>query len=97
MRQRIEVGSLDAVRDYISITDAALHLIKITERGRSGEIYHVASGQPIKMRDFLMQRLSTVGLDFSIVDEGAALNVRAGYDVPVIYADISRTVALLDE
>lgn len=97
LRQRIEVGSLAAIRDYISITDAAFQLIKITERGRSGEIYHVASGQPIKMRDFLIQRLSAVGLDFGIVDEGAALNIRAGYDVPVIYADISRTVALLDE
>jgi GDP-4-dehydro-6-deoxy-D-mannose reductase len=97
LRNRIEVGSLDAIRDYISISDAALQLIDITFRGRSGEIYHVASGRPIKMRDFLMQRLNRVGLDFSIVDEGAALSVRAGYDVPVIFADVSRTIALQDE
>jgi nucleoside-diphosphate-sugar epimerase len=97
LRQRIEVGSLSAVRDYISMKDAALQLIAICERGQSGQIYHVASGQPVKMRDFLKQRLSKSGLDFSIVDEAPALSFRSGYDVPVIYADISRTIALLEE
>jgi nucleoside-diphosphate-sugar epimerase len=96
-RKRIEVGSLSAVRDYISIADAAHQLVSITERGQSGQIYHVASGRPIKMRDFLEQRLSSVGLNFEIVDEAPALSIRTGYDVPVIYADISRTVALMDE
>ncbi|WP_160108877.1 NAD-dependent epimerase/dehydratase family protein [Pseudomonas izuensis] len=96
-RQRIEVGSLSAVRDYISIDEAALQLVRITERGGTGEIYHVASGRPIKMRDFLQQRLNSVGLSLEIVAEAPALSSRTGYDVPVIYADISRTVALMDE
>jgi GDP-4-dehydro-6-deoxy-D-mannose reductase len=97
LRRRIEVGSLSAIRDYISMKDAALQLLAISERGQSGQIYHVASGIPIKMRDFLKERLGKAGLDFNIVDEAPALSVRSGYDVPVIYADISRTVALLDE
>ncbi|WP_083743182.1 NAD-dependent epimerase/dehydratase family protein [Pseudomonas sp. KK4] len=97
LRKRIEVGSLSAIRDYISMKDAALQLVAISQRGQSGQIYHVASGLPISMRDFLKKRLSRAGLDFSIVDEAPALSFRSGYDVPVIYANISRTIALLDE
>lgn len=96
-RDRIEVGSLSAVRDYLPMNEAAVQLVAIAERGNSGEIYHVASGQPIKMRDFLNRRLTSVGLSHEIVDEAPALSSRIGYDVPVIYADISRTIALLDE
>lgn len=96
-RQRIEVGSLSAVRDYISVEDAARQLAAIIEHGQSGQVYHVASGQPVKMRDLLARRLAMNGLDFGIVDEHASLSTRTGYDVPVVYADITRTTALLTE
>lgn len=96
-RQRIEVGSLSAVRDYISVEDAAHQLVAIAERGQTGQVYHVGSGQPLKMRDLLARRLAVHGLDFGIVDEHASLNSRTGYDVPVVYADITRTTALLTE
>lgn len=96
-RHRIEVGSLSAVRDYISVENAAHQLVAITECGQTGQVYHVASGQPVKMRDLLARRLAIHGLDFDIVDEHASLSLRAGYDVPVVYADITRTNALLTE
>lgn len=97
LRKRIEVGPLSAKRDYISLDRAASQLISIAERGRSGEIYHVASGIAVRMRDLLADRLRASGLDLSIVDEAQELSGRTGYDVPVIYADISRTLALSDE
>lgn len=96
-RQRIEVGSLSAVRDYISVEDAARQLVAIAEHGKSGQVYHVASGQPTRMRDLLARRLAIYGLDFGIVDEHASLSTHTGYDVPVVYADITRTNALLTE
>ena len=94
-RKRIEVGPLTAVRDYISVHDAARQLAAIVERGTAGEVYHVASGQPTNMRDLLARRLEINGLDFSIVDYYAGLSPRIGQDVPVIFADIGRTAALL--
>lgn len=97
VRERIQVGPLSAVRDYISTDEAASQLINIMERGRSGLVYHVASGQPIKMRDLLQKHLDAAGLNFGIVDEAAALSLRTGYDVPAIYADISRTSELTDK
>lgn len=94
-REKIEVGSLSAVRDYISTDDAVTQLLAIADYGEAGEVYHVASGQPVTMRELLVRELSAHGLHESIVVEGAGLSNRRGYDVPSIYADISKTTALL--
>lgn len=93
-RVRIEVGSLSAVRDYISIDDAVTQLLAIADLGEPGKVYHVASGQPITMRELLVRELAVHGLNESIVVEGASYTNRLGYDVPAIYADIGRTAAL---
>ena len=96
-RKRIEVGSLTAVRDYVAIEDAAYQLVAIAERGKTGQIYHVASGRPLQMRDLLARRLALQGLDFGIVNEHVSLSSRIGYDVPMIYADITKTHLLLND
>jgi GDP-4-dehydro-6-deoxy-D-mannose reductase len=93
-RQRIEIGPLSAERDYISLEDAAKQLVAICVHGKAGQIYHVASGQPIMMRDLLKQQLSENDLNFSIVDENANQSNRSGYDVPVVYANIELTKSL---
>jgi nucleoside-diphosphate-sugar epimerase len=95
-QERISVGPLSAIRDYISLGEAAEQIIAIAERGKSGQVYHVASGQPVSMRELLLKRLKLDGLDFQIVDESTNNSSRVGYDVPAIYADISKTTALLD-
>lgn len=94
-RARIEVGPLSAIRDYIQIEDAVTQLLTIADFGEAGKVYHVASGRPVTMRELLIRELATHGLDESIVVEGAGLTNRRGQDVPSIYADIARTVALL--
>jgi nucleoside-diphosphate-sugar epimerase len=94
-RSKIEVGPLSAVRDYIAINDAITQLLAIADFGEAGEIYHVASGRPVTMRELLARELAAHGLDESIVVESVDLSNRRGYDVPSIYADISKTTALM--
>ncbi|MEA9598527.1 NAD-dependent epimerase/dehydratase family protein [Polynucleobacter sp. AP-Sanab-80-C2] len=94
-RKKIEVGPLSAVRDYISVNDAVTQLLAIADYGEAGEVYHVASGEPITMRDLLAQELAAHGLEDSIVIEGVGLSNRQGYDVPSIYAEMSKTMSLL--
>jgi len=94
-RSAIELGPLSAIRDYISMDDAITQLLTIANYGEAGEIYHVASGQPISMRELLSRELANHALDDSIVLESSSLTNRSGYDVPSIYADISKTAALL--
>ncbi|MFZ1829630.1 MAG: NAD-dependent epimerase/dehydratase family protein [Candidatus Competibacteraceae bacterium] len=94
-RSVIEVGPLDAIRDYLDTATAAVQLSAIAHYGCSGEIYHVASGIPLSMQEFLKRELASAGLDSVIVREAAALSNHRGYDVPVIYADLVKTQALL--
>lgn len=91
----ITVGPLSAVRDYISLEEASQQLLAISRYGKAGNIYHVASGKPVQMREFLQQCLMSHGLNMDIVNE-AQHSKRSGYDVPVIYADIARTHALME-
>jgi GDP-4-dehydro-6-deoxy-D-mannose reductase len=90
----IELGPLTASRDYVTIDEAAEQIHKIAEYGEAGQVYHVASGKAVVMRDILLRYLEKNKLDISIVRESAALSNRAGYDVPVIYADVTKTSQL---
>lgn len=90
----IELGPLSATRDYISTEGAAQQIIAIVESGETGHIYHVASGKPVVMRDFLKDKLEENKLDISIVREAEEKSNRTGYDVPMIYADMQRTSQL---
>jgi GDP-4-dehydro-6-deoxy-D-mannose reductase len=93
----IELGPLSATRDYLTLGEAAEQLLAIAEQGTSGQVYHVASGIPVTMRELLHRYLMLNKLDTSIVQESAALTNRSGYDVPVIYADITNTAQLMKQ
>lgn len=96
-QERLKIGPLDAIRDYVSLDTAAMQILAIAEHGESGKVYHVGSGKGVSMRELLLAYLAQEGLDFSVVDEAGANSNRTGYDVPVIYADMTATDALLAE
>lgn len=91
----IELGPLTATRDYVSTDEAAEQLLAIAAHGELGRVYHVASGKPITMREILIRYLAIHRIDASIVHDTADLTNRTGYDVPVIYADITNTMQLM--
>lgn len=95
--ETIEIGPLSAVRDYISTEDAADLILAVMRHGEPGEIYHVASGHPITMRNLLKKELQRATIDFSVVREENKNSNRTGYDVPVIYADMTKTLKLLEQ
>ncbi len=91
------VGPLSACRDYVHTDEAVGQMMVILRHGIAGETYHVASGRPITMRSMLEEELAINGLDFSVVREANQFSDRRGYDVPVIYADMSKTHQLLEK
>lgn len=91
----IEVGPLSSIRDYIPTHEAADQILAIAAHAESGSVHHVASGIAVKMRDLLARYLRLHGLDISIVREAAELSNRVGYDVPSIYADVTKTMRLM--
>ena len=92
----IEVGNLESQRDYLAIGDAVSLLALIADKGKAGEIYHMASGHPVRMRDLLADMLAEAHLDMSVVREGQAAGGKVGYDIPIIYADMTKTNGLVE-
>ena len=90
----IVTGPLGATRDYLSPTEAAEQLEGIMNRGRAGEVYHVASGIPINMRELVRQILEAEGLrGFPVREEPRPTGGKL--DIPWIHADMRKTRALL--
>ena len=84
-REVLEIGNLNSIRDYISTEQAAVLIKKIANLGKSGEVYNIASGRGIKMREFLESCLYEHGLNMSIVFENNNFSNKTGLDIPIIY------------
>ena len=89
--KEIVAGNLDSQRDYISVDKAIEQLNMIAKKGKSGEVYHIASGQPIKMKELLHKMLLDARIDPSKIKEDIGAIGKIDYDVPVIYADMTKT------
>lgn len=90
-QQFIEVGDLSATRDYLSTEEAVDQLLLIAKHGMAGNIYHVASGIPTTMREFLTMQLKANLLDESIIRISQNCQSPNGPRVPVIFADMTKT------
>jgi GDP-4-dehydro-6-deoxy-D-mannose reductase len=92
--EHLVFGNLDSERDYISIDEAARLIMLIAERGESGSVYNVGSGQPVRMRELLKQLLAAAGISHASFKERQIDGRVAAVDLPCIYADVSRLHAL---
>lgn len=84
----INVGWLEAVRDFLDVRDVVRAYRLLLERGEPGEIYNVSSGQGVRIADMLklLLDMSPMGSKIRIVEE---TEPRAG-DVPVLVGDNSK-------
>ncbi|WP_368881691.1 NAD-dependent epimerase/dehydratase family protein [Shewanella algae] len=91
----IELGNLSALRDYIKVEEAAKHLVKIMDRGISGQIYNVASGVPIKIEDLLTSILKEENVSSKyVLTDDKRTNMS---DADIIFADISKLKDLYND
>jgi GDP-4-dehydro-6-deoxy-D-mannose reductase len=90
----IEVGNLESRRDYVDIQEVIRLFELITQHGISGEVYHVASGNPVTMRELLDHMLTSAGLEWAVIKSSQNLGSHLRTDVPSIYADMTKTYRL---
>lgn len=62
----LEVGNLDAERDYLAIQDVVSAFIQLMERGKSGEAYNVASGISHPMKWYLDKMLAKAKVPITV-------------------------------
>jgi GDP-4-dehydro-6-deoxy-D-mannose reductase len=83
----IEVGNLEAVRDFTDVRDMVRAYWLATERATAGEAYNVASGEGISIRSLLDRLLSHSPTEVEVRVDPARLRPS---DVEVLIGDASR-------
>jgi GDP-4-dehydro-6-deoxy-D-mannose reductase len=83
----IYVGNLEAQRDFTDVADVVRAYALLMEKGRSGEAYNVASGQPRSVQRLLDLLLGMSSVKLRVeTDEARTRPV----DVSIIYGDITK-------
>jgi len=87
LKDVLEVGNLETVRDFTDGRDAVKALWLLVEKGKSGELYNLCSGKGYKMKGILDMLISLSGnnIKYKIVHE----KMRP-YDDPIYIGDSSR-------
>jgi GDP-4-dehydro-6-deoxy-D-mannose reductase len=83
----IEVGNLDAVRDFCDVRDVVRAYWGLVERGRPGAVYNVCSGTGVRMRDLLDTLIRVSGLRVDVRVDASRLRPS---DVPELVGDPAR-------
>lgn len=83
----LTIGNPEPVRDFLHVADVVRAYIALAERGTPGEVYNVASGTGISVRDAATRVLALTGCDARLHVEPALQ--RAG-DVPVLVGDAGK-------
>ncbi len=84
------VGNLDAKRDFTDVRDVVRAYMLLGEKGKSGELYNVGSGNAIAIKKILDMIISLSEKDIKITLDPKRLRPS---DIPIIEADISKIKA----
>jgi GDP-4-dehydro-6-deoxy-D-mannose reductase len=84
---RLQVGNLEAVRDFTDVRDVARAYWALLDRGAPGEVYNVCSGRGVKMGELLEELVALSGLKVEIHADPSLLRP---LDVPMLVGDPSR-------
>ncbi|MEO0135993.1 MAG: GDP-mannose 4,6-dehydratase [candidate division WOR-3 bacterium] len=69
----IYVGNLEAVRDFSDVRDVVRGYYLALKKGTPGEVYNIASGKGIKIKELLEKMIALVNLDLEIVPDPARM------------------------
>jgi GDP-4-dehydro-6-deoxy-D-mannose reductase len=83
----LEVGNLNAVRDFTDVRDVVRAYWALLERGQSGEVYNVCTGSGVRIRDLLRRLIEIAGVDVEMRLDPERLRPS---DIPTLVGDPTR-------
>jgi GDP-4-dehydro-6-deoxy-D-mannose reductase len=84
---RLEVGNLDAVRDFTDVRDVVRAYWMLLDRGVPGEVYNVCSGRGVSLGELLERLIALSGLRVEVHRDASRLR---SADAPALVGDPSR-------
>jgi GDP-4-dehydro-6-deoxy-D-mannose reductase len=91
MRNVLDVGNLETVRDFTDGRDAVRGLLLVARRGAPGEVYNLCSGTPVRMADVLARLIS---MSHANIEYRVVTHKLRPYDDPVYVGDNSKLLRL---
>lgn len=88
---RLEVGNLDAVRDFTDVRDVVAAYRLIVRERCTGRPLNVASGLPVRVSDLLDRLIRISGLDVEMIEDPARLRPN---DAPFVVGDAGELARL---
>lgn len=85
----VHVGNLDTKRDYADVRDMVRAYLLATEKCDPGEVYNIATGKAIQMKEMLNLLLSFSKINVEIKPDSARMRPS---DVPVLIGDNTKFV-----
>jgi GDP-4-dehydro-6-deoxy-D-mannose reductase len=89
LRPHVNVGNLDAVRDFTDVRDTVQAYWLALEAAEAGEVYNICSGTGFSIRDVLEKLIAVSGADVEVVVEPDRLRPS---DVPLLVGDNAKFV-----
>jgi GDP-4-dehydro-6-deoxy-D-mannose reductase len=83
----IQVGNLEAQRDFTDVVDVVRAYALLVEQGHSGEAYNVGAGRAYPIRYLLEVLLSYTTVNIKVEPDPTRMRPS---DIPIIYADNSK-------
>lgn len=83
----IRVGNLDAIRDFTDVRDMVRAYWLAVTRGRPGEVYNIATGNGISIRELLDRLIALAGVEVRIETDPDRLRPS---DVEILIGDSSK-------
>ncbi|MFQ5527144.1 MAG: NAD-dependent epimerase/dehydratase family protein [Thermoanaerobaculia bacterium] len=87
----LSVGNLEARRDFVHVADAADAFVILLRDGARGEIYNLASGDPVSIEDALNELIQVADMAVTVRVDPARLRP---VDVPLVCGTASNLEAL---
>jgi GDP-4-dehydro-6-deoxy-D-mannose reductase len=86
----VGVGNLEPIREYMHVSDVVDAYRLLLEHGHPGEVYNVASGQGLSLRDVFFGVVDAVG--YRVIPEADSSLVRP-VDIPYLVGDATKLAA----
>lgn len=83
----MQVGNLNAQRDFSDVRDVARAYMALAEKGQPGEAYLICSGQPVSIHYLLQVLIELAGVTVNVEYDPARMRPS---DVPILYGSAAK-------
>ncbi len=88
----LQVGNLEAQRDFLDVRDVVAAYVLLLANGRSGEVFNISSGHPVAIREVLRQLITIARVPVEIREDSERMRAS---ELPLLSGDSTKLRAEL--